>query len=444
MKVELGWDVLPEKKEHYSLGKTIPRLSPPEKGLVAGVLETFFDQPIFPSPQKRISHEFLQKKLNGCLDEYCLSHYLRLTPNQEKDIQSILRMEALEAGPLTPLLADSSLEEVSIVGIGKNRPVRVYQVRKGWRETPLFFTSIAATIARLNRLGQESGRRLSSHSPTLNTMIPGGSRLHASIDPVCLHGVEASIRKFVLPARKPEDLVDTRILTPQALSFLVHALRVNCNLLVVGNTGSGKTTTLNALLGCLSEDERIILVEETPEITLLHSHLVRLVSNPENGIPMSKLIRETLRMRPDRMVIGEIRFPEEAHAFMEAVLAGQGKGTYATFHGHSSQEAVARLLQFGLLPMDVAWINVMVVQRRWNAPNSKIKDQEIRGITEIVEFSYDHQKKELELIPIFGFDYPKQRLAPLNQSRVVKEQFSNSFPTKNFEKSVERLAQKMG
>ena len=211
-------------------------------------------------------------------------------------------------------------------------------------------------------------------------------------------------------------------------------------MLIVGNTGSGKTTTLNALLGSLPREERMIVVEETPELHLAHEHVVRLLSSSGENATMSALIRETLRMRPDRVVVGEIRFPEEAKAFMESVLAGQGKGTYATFHGHSAAEALSRLRQFGLVESDLAWVNILVVQRRWSERNAEGKIRDVRGVSEIVELTHTTDGRNASWIirTIFGWDSTQRKLVEKNPSVLVREKFAWCFPSREFEEEYSR------
>ncbi len=315
----LGWGVL---RTQTLFEGCWPMLSREENELVCGVLELFYQ--LDAEKQTEID-------LSRMLEGYCTAHHVRLDDDQRTYVLSILDQHALQAGPLTPLLANPHLEEITIGGVGREHPVRVYHIECGWVDTPLYFSDENVLITLLNRLVLASGKRLSAHTPILNAQLGGGHRLHASISPVCASRVEASIRKYVVRALRPRDLLSTGVISPDALAYVVLALQSDCNLLIVGNTGSGKTTTLNALLGCLSPRERVILVEETPELHVSHEHVVRLTPSAHENTSMSVLIRETLRMRPDRVVVGEIRFPEEARAFMESVLAGQGKGTYTGF-----------------------------------------------------------------------------------------------------------------
>lgn len=418
----LGWGQLPLTKKQYPISPALPSLSLAEESLAREVLETFYMQR---SPQQ--THEGLRT----LLAEYCQLHHLRLEDEQAEELNQILRLHAFEAGPLTPLLHDNGIEEIALTGVSPQHPVRVYVAQKGWSETNLYFTDPSAVITLFNRLTLETGKRLSAHTPVLNAILPNGSQIHAAIAPVCSTEIEASIRQFTQRTTQPGDLIQLHTLTSESLAYLTLALQLDCNLLIVGNTGSGKTTTLNALIGTFAENERIILIEETPELRITHPHQVRLIPNADAKMDMARLIRETLRMRPDRVIVGEIRFPEEAHAFMESILAGQGKGTLATFHGHSGAEAVARLHAFGILHQDIAWISIILVQRRWTEYDSNGRPRDVRGVCEIAELFFD-PINGLTIQTLFAQNTETGKLEMKNESVLVRERFSRSFPGKEW------------
>ncbi len=417
------WGVLPEKSLY--LQGAWPILSGDEHSLLGHALQSFYDHP--PSHQNALL-------LNRVFREYCEKNHLLLEKEQTDYLTTLLDSLAQGAGPLTPLLEKENLEEIAITGIGIEHPVRVYITEKGWACTPLYFTDGKMLIALLNRLALGSGKRLSALTPILNAQLKGNRRLHASIAPVCQSDVEASIRKYVVRATTPTHLVQTNILSPAAAGFLTIAMQTDCNILIVGNTGSGKTTTLNALLGCLPPRERVILVEETPELDVKNDHVIRL-SPVGESISLSTIIRETLRMRPDRVVVGEIRFPDEARAFMESVLAGQGKGTYATFHGQSTHEALTRLRQFGLLESDVGWINVIVVQRRWSEEKNHTLTER-RGVCEIAELIPTHEKEtravSWKINTLFQRNPTTNELEEINSSTLVRQRAAWRFPLREW------------
>ncbi len=431
---QLGWEwnhtpPIPNENNTYTLPETLPLLSHAELLLIYSVLEQM---------EKLPGESLAPRQLHSFFSEYCAQHQLLIEREQAEYLMRVLELHTQPSGILRIFLDDPKIEEIAIAGIGETFPLRVFIAKEGWKNTSIYFSSAAALITLINRISLHTGKRLSHATPTLNARLSDGSRLHASMQPVCVQDVELTIRKFIFRAQTPQALLESNIISPRAISFLKLAMQTDCNILIVGNTGSGKTTTLNALLGSLPQEERFVLVEETPELQLAQPHQVRFTPSSGAKLEMSELIRETLRMRPDRVVIGEIRFPEEAKACMESILAGQGKGTYATFHGHSAAEACARLRQFGILEQDLGWINIMVTQKRWTQHLPNGASSEVRAISEITEVSADATGK-LRLRPIFAWDEKTNRLKAQKKSQLVKEKFNWNFPQEIFEEKWDTL-----
>jgi Flp pilus assembly CpaF family ATPase len=183
---------------------------------------------------------------------------------------------------------------------------------------------------------------------------------------------------------------------------------------------------MNALFSFVPPNERVIVVEETPEIRLPHKHVVKLTAVREQGIGMQHLIVESLRMRPDRIIVGEVRSREEVGAFIDTLLAGQGKGSYATFHSQSSQEAIKRMAGLGVMPMDLCSIDLVVVQRRWNRIDAKSgASAEVRRATEISELL--GEDGAVKVNRLFEFDYARDRLVRANRSVAVMEKAKRAF-----------------
>jgi Flp pilus assembly CpaF family ATPase len=267
-------------------------------------------------------------------------------------------------------------------------------------------------------------------------------RIHAAISPVSQSPIEMSIRRFTHKPTHPMQLLPSRVWDATIIAYLEAALACDCNMVIAGNTGSGKTTTLNALTHLFPIDERIVTIEETPELSLAHPHRVCL--SPKSGTPfdLSRLIRETLRMRPDRVIVGEVRFPDEARAVMESVLAGQGKGTYFTFHGHSSHETLARLRQYGWSDQDLGWLDILVIQRRWSRNEAERKTpSSVRKIIEVVELDYDAQEG-LRMHPIFTYN-PRTEGWDAAPSIKVAERFPLYFPHTKWESFLQERISKI-
>jgi len=163
-------------------------------------------------------------------------------------------------------------------------------------------------------------------------------------------------------------------------------MQCDCSILIGGNTASGKTTTLNAFFSFIPGNERVVITEETPEINIPHGHQLRLVANREMGITLKDLVYDTLRMRPDRMIVGEVRNREETEALFDVLLAGQARGSYATFHAQSVDEALSRLRSFGIREDDLSSIDCIVVQRRMLTYDpKKRRNTEVRRVVEMAE-----------------------------------------------------------
>ena len=202
------------------------------------------------------------------------------------------------------------------------------------------------------------------------------------------------------------ELIENGTLSSEAAAFLWMAMFSDVSLIIGGNTGSGKTTLLNALFSFVPETERTVITEETPEIRILQKHKIRMIANEELGIGMKDVAKDTLRMRPDRVIIGEVRTKEEFEALFDSLLAGQAKGTYATMHAQSANEAVNRMKSFGMGREDLEAIDLIAIVRRIPIYDSENKRHyEIRRMTEISEmqngeatnlFRYDSEKKKLD------------------------------------------------
>ncbi|AJF60204.1 MAG: archaeal flagellar protein FlaI [archaeon GW2011_AR10] len=370
------------------------------------------------------------------LKKFCEKNWVELDDGQREYLVKTLQLLAFEFGFLSIILEDDNIEEVAVIGLHK--PVYVFDRAFGWMKTNAFYSSEAAVKNAANKMARQIGRHLSLQNPKLNAVLPNGSRLNACIEPAAMQPA-ITIRKFREKPFTPTELVANRTISSEAIAFLWAAMQTDCSMLVCGNTGSGKTSTLNALFCFVPKEERIIVTEETPEINLPHEHMVKLVTVQNIGIGMSELIENTLRMRPDRVVVGEIRNREEVNAFIDTLLAGQGKGCYATFHARSAKEAALRMKKLGVMEMDLGAVDIILVQKRWNSvrekkvsaegPFSQTFSQkvsaEVRRITEIVEVS--HSAEGLELRTLFEFDHEKGMLVRKNRSSKVMEKMKITF-----------------
>ena len=260
---------------------------------------------------------------------------------RERLVQALLD-ELTGLGPLESLLRDDTISDILV-----NGPRRVFVERAGRLEPAgVRFDDDEHLMRVINRIVSRVGRRVDETSPMVDARLPDGSRVNAIIPPLSLDGPTLSIRRFGASPLRARDLVALGSLTPLAMAFLGGCVRGKCNLLVSGGTGTGKTTLLNALSSFIPAAERIITIEDSAELKLQQPHVVRLETRPPNvegtgEITARELLRNSLRMRPDRIVIGEVR-ASEVLDMLQAMNTGH-EGSLTTVHANSSRDALARL-----------------------------------------------------------------------------------------------------
>lgn len=251
-------------------------------------------------------------------------------------------------GPINPLLLDEDVSEVMV-----NGPNQVYCERKGKLVlTPVQFRDNEHVMSVIEKIVAPLGRRIDESSPMVDARLPDGSRVNAIIPPLALNGPTITIRKFSKDPYQIEDLINFGTVTEEMAIFLDACVKARLNMFVSGGTGSGKTTTLNVLSNFIPEDERIVTIEDAAEIQLGQEHVVSLESRPPNiegkgAISIRDLVRNSLRMRPDRVIIGEVR-GGEALDMLQAMNTGHD-GSLATGHSNSPRDMISRLETMVLL-----------------------------------------------------------------------------------------------
>ena len=370
----LGWK-LGDWKASYCV--RLPKLSAEEQEVVGAVAERFRAET---QRHELTGREEAEKLIARLLVSECEEQGLELDADQRAYLSRAAYLQTFGIGFLSEMLADQHLEEIAVIGLGS--PVYVYVRGAGWKRTNAAIDSQDYFVSLVNRLGRGLGRRLTAQQPRLNAVLEDGSRMHASMPPVS--SCELTIRKFTREPLSPSDLLSLGTYDARTLALLSLAMQADLSVLLAGNTASGKTTSLNALLSFVPASERVLLIEETPEISIPHPHQLRLIPFEESNIGMVELVRDSLRMRPDRVVVGEVRQANEARAFVESALSGQAKGCYTTFHAQSARDAALRLRMMGCQEADLEGIEVFIVQRRvstYDSRNRKIG--EARKVTEI-------------------------------------------------------------
>jgi pilus assembly protein CpaF len=251
-------------------------------------------------------------------------------------------------GPLQPLLDDPAVDEVMVSG------TRGVWVERAGRVEPagVSFGSEAELRDVIERVLAPLGRRVDDASPLVDARLPDGSRVNVVIPPLAVDGPALTIRRFRRSGFSAEDLVAAGTLSAPLLEFLAGAVRARCNLLVCGGTGSGKTTTLNALSEFIDPAERVVTIEDAAELRLRQPHVIRLESRPPSvegrgEVTIRRLVRNALRMRPDRIVVGEVRGPE-ALDMLTALSCGHD-GSLTTVHAGSAAEAIRRIETLALM-----------------------------------------------------------------------------------------------
>src|SRR5947208_842184 len=300
--------------------------------------------------------------------------------------------EIIGLGPLEPLLRDESITEVMV-----NGPRQVYIERSGKLElTNVVFQNDDHVMRIIDRIIAPIGRRVDESSPMVDARLTDGSRVNAIIPPLSLVGPVITIRKFAASPYTVDDLVRFGTATPDMFDFLKACVEARLNIFVSGGTGSGKTTTLNVLSSFIPNDERIVTIEDAAELQLRQEHVVTLESRPPNiegkgAVPIRELVRNSLRMRPDRIVVGECR-SGEALDMIQAMTTGQA-GSLSTGHANTTRDMLRRL-------------ETMILMTGYELPLRAIREQIASAVDLIVHTARlrDGTRKIVNITEVYGID----------------------------------------
>jgi pilus assembly protein CpaF len=265
-----------------------------------------------------------------------------LTREERRRIVREITDDILGYGPLEPLLNDDSVTEVMV-----NNFDQIYIEREGKIErSTTTFADNAHLMRIIDKIVSQIGRRIDESSPMVDARLPDGSRVNAIIPPLSLRGPTLTIRKFSRDPYTMDDLIGFGSITPKAAQFLAACARGKLNVLISGGTGTGKTTTLNAVSAFIPGDERIVTIEDAAELQLQQEHVITLEARPPNiegqgEVRIRELVRNALRMRPDRIIVGEVRGPETLD-MLQAMNTGH-EGSLTTIHANSPRDALSRL-----------------------------------------------------------------------------------------------------
>ncbi|HVN54126.1 MAG TPA: CpaF family protein [Anaerolineaceae bacterium] len=340
-----------------------------------------------------------------CLEQAYQQTHLNLPATLREQVFHDVMDDLLGFGPIQSLLEDPDITEVMV-----NGPRRVYIERKGkLTRTNISFANDVQVLKLIDRIILPLGRRIDPDTPTVDARLPDGSRVNAVIPPVAIDGPSITIRKFDQGKLSIDQLVEFGSITRHMAELVRACVMAKMNIIISGGTGSGKTTLLNVLSGFIPEDERIVTIEDAAELRLQQDHIVRLETKPANidgtgAVTIRDLVRNSLRMRPDRIVVGEVR-GGEALDMLQAMNTGHD-GSLTTLHANSPRDALSRLetmcLMAGMeMPIRVIREQVasaidLIIQQ------SRLKDgsRKVTAITEVAGMEGD----TIVLTDIFKFE----------------------------------------
>lgn len=360
-----------------------------EKMLLGEMRENLVDIAISTGENFQVSEERLLSDIKNLL-------FLRLSgENQNNDISNeyldhlsrrFLR-DIIGYGKIDPLIQDDELEEIMIIGTSK--PIFVYHRQYGMMKTNLQFESDEELRDLIDSIARQINRRIDQESPILDGRLVDGSRINATIPPVSADGPSLTIRKFKRDPLTIIDLINSRTISLDLAGFLwlcIDGLGVkSANAIISGGTSSGKTTTLNALSAFINPNERIITIEDTLELQIPHEHVIRMETRPANvegkgELTMNDLVKNSLRQRPDRIIVGEVRAGEAITLF---TALNTGHSGFGTLHSNDARETITRLTNepMSVPEIMIQAIDFIIMQNRIYTPSG----MSFRRISEVVE-----------------------------------------------------------
>jgi len=297
---------------------------------------------IDPAAASRVSRRMLQAQIAIMVSEIATEQKVQLNELEEAALAAELTDDMVGLGPLEPLLQDDTVTDILVNGYSD-----IYVERRGKLEkTPARFRDTQHVVNVAQRIAMGVGRRIDESSPMVDARLADGSRVNIVLPPLVLNGGTISIRKFPTQNITLETMVSQGNISAEMAQFLDIAARCRVNILISGGTGSGKTTLLNAVSRHIDTDERIITIEDAVELRLQQPHVVQMETRPPNiegvgHIPQRELVRNALRMRPDRIIVGEVR-GNEAFDMLQAMNTGHD-GSMSTIHANTPRDALFRL-----------------------------------------------------------------------------------------------------
>ncbi|ASW01330.1 CpaF family protein [Paraburkholderia aromaticivorans] len=341
---------------------------------------------------QRLSPEQIKRELAQLVERIVDEDKIPMNELERRRLAQDVHDEMVGLGPLEPLLNDPTISDILV-----NTSQHVYVERRGRLEhTDVTFYDDAHLMKIIERIVSRVGRRIDESTPMVDARLPDGSRVNAIIPPSAIDGPLVSIRRFAVNPLTVTDMVNNQSFTPAMAQLLEALIKAKLNVLISGGTGSGKTTLLNLLSGFIPEDERVVTIEDAAELQMRQQHVLRLETRPPNiegkgEISQRSLVRNALRMRPDRIVLGEVR-GAEALDMLHAMNTGH-EGSMATLHANTPRDALTRLEN-------------MVGMAGLTMPIKAVRQQIASAITVVVQASRltDGRRKLMSIQEITGME----------------------------------------
>src|SRR2546425_11658784 len=368
---------------------TVPRM---DFGAVKAAIHRKLIQKLNLVRMTEVNRDEVRREVGQILEGLVVGESTPMNLQERERLAQEVLDEVFGLGPLEPLLADPTVSDILV-----NTHRSVYVERKGILEqTSVQFRDDAHLIGIIDRIVSAIGRRVDESSPMVDARLADGSRVNAIIPPLAVDGPSLSIRRFGRDPLTADDLLNNNSLTLAMLDLMRGCVKARLNVLISGGTGAGKTTFLNVLSSFISNRERIVTMEDAAELQLHQEHVVRLETRPPNiegkgAIHQRQLVINSLRMRPDRIIVGEVR-SEEALDMLQAMNTGHD-GSLTTIHANTPRDALARL-------------ETMVAMASLNLPQSAIRRQISSAIDVVVQVSRlsDGTRKVVSLAEITGME----------------------------------------
>ncbi|HSA30861.1 MAG TPA: ATPase, T2SS/T4P/T4SS family [Candidatus Omnitrophota bacterium] len=355
----------------------------------------------------RMREDELRVFVDHAISEMCYEEHIDLATEERIALVREFVMATVSLGPLRPLMEDDTIAEVMV-----NAPDKVFIQRHGKiLLSDVKFDSVQHVIHTVQKILAASGtnQRVDESSPYADFSLPDGARVNVIMPPCTLSGPILTIRKFSKEINSLDDLIRLKMLDQKMAAFLVACIQAKLNIVFCGSTGTGKTTTLNVLSRHISEEERIITIEDTPELRLKQEHVVTLQTKPANiegrgEITIQDLFINSLRMRPDRIIIGEVR----SHEMMDLIqsIASGHSGSLAVVHADSPEDCVDRMVTMIMmagLKLSLPEIRKQIGRAIDLVVHIELFKDGVRRITNITDVYYDLEKKDALLRDIFRF-----------------------------------------